>query len=540
MRKILFSFLVSLLVITLTHAQQVTHFAYIQTDNKQPFYIKWNNKVWSSSSTGYLILSKIKEQQINIVVGFPKNIYPEQSFVLSFNRNKDAGFLLKDFADKGWGLYNLQSFAVTYAAKETTTVKEEIVAVPVTNQPKQEETKSPFGDLLVQVTQDSTVKNITVEKPQPPVVKKEEPVKPKMDSVQKTTAKPDDKPIVGTVQKETKPDVKNTTGNDKKVDSLKAVVKNEEKPVVAEQKKEDKPVVKDMQKETIPVVKTTVADSNSKISPVAEVKTEEKKPVVTQPVKDEKVVVQEPVVKPQAEIPAVKSTINLFATNENAESYDYIYVTEDKTGSKDTVGISIQKEKVEIKPVINAESKDINKEQQKPEPKFIEIIADTSKKENEPVIMEPLKKNTLAKVADTISKDPAKNEVEQEKQQETKVVKGGKDTKELPKETAKVVMVNTDCKSMATEKDFMTLRKKMVSEDNDDDMVSAARKVFKTKCFTADQVKNLCVLFLKDEGKYKFLDAAYPYVYDTDNFKLLSSLLTEDYYVNRFKAMIKN
>ena len=101
-------------------------------------------------------------------------------------------------------------------------------------------------------------------------------------------------------------------------------------------------------------------------------------------------------------------------------------------------------------------------------------------------------------------------------------------------------MVNTDCKNMASDKDFIALRKKMAAEESDDDMVTAARKVFKTKCFTSEQVKNLCVLFLKDDGKYKFLDAAYPFVYDTDNFKQLGSLLTEEYYLNRFKAMIKN
>jgi hypothetical protein len=114
--------------------------------------------------------------------------------------------------------------------------------------------------------------------------------------------------------------------------------------------------------------------------------------------------------------------------------------------------------------------------------------------------------------------------------------------KETPKETPpakKVSMINSNCRSHANQDDFMKLRKKMAAEDNDDDMVDVARKIFKTKCFTAEQIKNLAVLFLKDDGRYKFFDAAYPYVSDTDNFASLESQLTDSYYINRFKAMLK-
>ena len=71
-----------------------------------------------------------------------------------------------------------------------------------------------------------------------------------------------------------------------------------------------------------------------------------------------------------------------------------------------------------------------------------------------------------------------------------------------------------------------------------DDMVTVARKVFKTRCFTVEQIKNLGVLFLKDDGKYKLFDAAYPFVSDSGNFSTLQSLLTDEYYINRFNAMI--
>ena len=78
----------------------------------------------------------------------------------------------------------------------------------------------------------------------------------------------------------------------------------------------------------------------------------------------------------------------------------------------------------------------------------------------------------------------------------------------------------------------------MAGEKNDDDMISEARKTFKTKCFSTVQIRNLSTLFLTDESKYKFFDAAYQYVSDLENFSTLQSALKEEYYINRFKAMI--
>lgn len=509
MRKFLFCLLVNVLVMTLTRAQIVTRFAYIQTENKQPFYVRWNNKVWSSSTTGYLILSKIKDQQINIVVGFPKNLYPEQTFTIVFPGNKDAGFLLKDFGNKGWVLYNLQSLSLVYAEKDPAeTGKETIAAGTLAGQKKVEEApNTPFGDLLVQVTQDSTIKNISVEKPQPPpVAKKEETVKPATDSVLKTVSKQDNKPV----SKEITSATKNVNEESVKIDSAQTTVKKENKPII------DNRTTKEITKAD----NETVGSAN-----------EEKQTVETNISKTPLVV--------------SKSSINLFANNENAGTYEYIYIVADKTGYSDTVHVSFEKEKQEIKPVVKTESdiqEPVNTEG-KPAPKFLDIIVDTSKRTTETKAVELVNKDSIVKTTDQAVKDSvvavvkSANPVDEKKVEEKVEIQP---VKEQAKEVSKAVMVNTDCKNMATEKDFMNLRKKMVAEDNEDDMITAARKVFKSKCFTTDQVKNLCVLFLKDEGKYKFLDAAYAYVYDTDNFKQLGSLLTDDYYINRFNAMIKN
>ena len=80
----------------------------------------------------------------------------------------------------------------------------------------------------------------------------------------------------------------------------------------------------------------------------------------------------------------------------------------------------------------------------------------------------------------------------------------------------------------------------MASETVDDDMIAEARKYFKSKCFTVLQLKNLSTLFLDDGGKYKFFDAAYTYVSDAENFINLQAELKDEYYTNRFKAMLRN
>ena len=78
----------------------------------------------------------------------------------------------------------------------------------------------------------------------------------------------------------------------------------------------------------------------------------------------------------------------------------------------------------------------------------------------------------------------------------------------------------------------------MASESSDDNMVNEAKKGFKIKCYSTEQIKNLSTLFLTEEGKYKFFDAAYSYVSDMPNFSSLQSELKSEYFLNRFKAMI--
>lgn len=102
----------------------------------------------------------------------------------------------------------------------------------------------------------------------------------------------------------------------------------------------------------------------------------------------------------------------------------------------------------------------------------------------------------------------------------------------------RAVIQNAKCKQVATNKDFMNLRKQMAAEANDNSMLNVALKKFRSTCFSTEQVKNLGSLFLGDEGKYKLYVAAYPFVLDLPEFASLQSELKDEYYISRFKAML--
>jgi hypothetical protein len=95
------------------------------------------------------------------------------------------------------------------------------------------------------------------------------------------------------------------------------------------------------------------------------------------------------------------------------------------------------------------------------------------------------------------------------------------------------------CRQTASDKELAGLKKRMVPLKDEDDMVALALKDFKQKCYTTEQVRNISFVFVRDEGRYKLLDAAYAYVYDPDNFVSLESLLSDPYFIHRFKALLK-
>jgi hypothetical protein len=72
-----------------------------------------------------------------------------------------------------------------------------------------------------------------------------------------------------------------------------------------------------------------------------------------------------------------------------------------------------------------------------------------------------------------------------------------------------------------------------------EDGLEMARKGMKIKCVQTAQVRKLALLFESQEDRYRLLDMAYRYTIDRQHYIRLSDLLTDPYYLNRFKAMLQ-
>ena len=382
--KSIFQLFFLLLATTALHAQQY-YFAYVQTDNKQPFYVKVNDKLLSSSASGYIVIPKLITGNYTVTFGFPKEQFPQQTINLNIAA-ADAGFILKDFGTKGWGLFNLETMQVAM----NNLAGNNIAPVVVVNEDVFNNTLSAAANT-----------DLSVSKKSAPVI-------------------------------------------------------------IAE------------------------------VKPVA-VKVEEK---VFQPNKVNS-------------IKKINSSVDI-----DGKSYTYVDGTGEKT---DTINVFIAANKIPELPEILKAVVVIKEE--KPQAieekanKFLDI--DMAKPEANQTIPENLKP-TQPIVTASISKQ-------------------NNEKKDKP-----VVSFNSDCKVMADDNAFLKLRKKMAASSSDDVMLDAAKKTFKSTCFSVEQVKNLSALFLNDTGKYNFFDASYPHIFDSQNFGTLQILLTDQYYISRFKAMIRN
>ncbi len=395
---------------SVSQAQQY-QFIYLQADNKQPFYVRINEKLYSSSSAGYLVIPKLKEGTHSLSVGFPKNEWPAQNLDVKI-AGKDLGFLLKNFENNKWGLFNFQTMEVVTVADGNSS-SASTIATTKTDQ---------FSNILADVVNTPSIKE-----------EKKEVV------IAATPAK-----VPTAVSAE---------------------------PLVVKTTEVAKPAAEPVVKESL-----DVADI-SKLSSITD--NEGMAMVYVDKFKDG------------------ADTIKIFIEAAT-------FAAPEPTKEKDLIAAS----KVEPKKKLEASNEDTGQSS----PKFIDItLTNPNEKEKAAEGERPAVIPTPNKV------DPAASET-----------------------SSKPLMINSDCKQLATEADFLKIRKKMTAESDDDDMVKAATKLFKQKCYSTDQVKNLSVLFLKDEGKYKLFDAAYPYIHDTQSFKLLESQLTDAYIITRFRAMIRN
>ncbi len=486
-----FSLLFILAFALATNAQQ-NHFVYLQTDNGNPFYVKLNNKILSSSSEGYIILPDIVSGVYQLKVGFPKKEYPEETFSISVG-DENEGYLIKHFDDKGLQLFNMETLALITGNRDTTS-RMMTIDTKDTN---------PFTKMLANVVKDSTIlqnHQVVVENP----------------------AKSLDTAKVAQV-------ATNTVSTS--LDTTTMVENNTTSP------------------SPNPVDTSTTA-TNTIITPASP--------------------------KDSSSVAASGSPVSKLLSRQDNDGLQMIYA--DASGDKsDTVRVFMPAEKDQSAKDSEATNKD-NFDFSANNNAYNTSV-DTSQLTITPTIIKSgnekkgfvLRKDTIATAADsaaigktaseqvfyigTKEKKETADEAEKNSSGEKKGLFSGliknakKESTEAPKPAENKIEVlpneaqasnaNSDCKAFADNEDFLRLRKKMASEDSKEGMIKVANKFFKSKCFSTSQIKDLSYLFLTDEGKYMFFDAAYAHTSDSGQYPTLESQIKDPYYQNRFEAMIK-
>ena len=563
---------------------QEKHFVFIQSDNNQAFYVQMNGKLYSSSGTGYMILSKLVKGTYTFIVGFPQNAFPEQSFECAID-TKDLGFNLKNFGDKGWGLFNLQTYEVVKATpantneapkiviEETPKVVEGEPVISFNTKPK--ETPKPI------VKQPNVVANTEVlntETITTPTIFKANIKDPNVKAAKINKPIPA-KPVV----------VKTVVAN--AVDTILAASKPIETVQVVEAVSYAKETIKEdgtfliyiaepdikIRKKAIVVVPNETVVATPPVNTIPLKAEDVLKIDVTKPeVKAIETSVEKTIVKDAVVINNAKSDVKKVNETKNEEGLSMTFVDE-KGQIKDTIQAVIPIAKMDT-PV--AKTNDSIVANEKPELKNENVVAKTENVIVKPVDR-PLVKTEVAKVKteeketkeasiDTlIKKEPimavtqppvsttpppvvvvefkpvivvkdtlVPQSVAYDSPLNDKNISNNVSSNEPVKPSTPLLIANR-CTALAFEEDYYRLRKKMLSQMSDEKMITEARKVYVTKCFTTAQVKALSVLFMSDEGRYKFFDASYSYVIDPEKFPALQSELIDAYYLGRFKAMLR-
>lgn len=484
-----------LLFISLEGICQQTYFMYIQHDQRKPFFVKLDRKIFSSTPAGYLILPKLSAGKIEMAIGFPKSADPDLKFTCSIDR-QDVGYLLRSFGEKGFGLFNLQTLDVVMqqAAPDAQDLAK---------------TGDPFAEKLANVVGDPSIV------PKKPVVVEPNPQPTPMTPVAET-------PIVSDT---------NATLVAKPEGSMepKPVGDSQETLVVAASSTTATPHIGRMQTELKPdgmsliyldSIGTSVDTIDVWIQTEALSLPAQPNPASSNPALESGTgaadsLVVAPTIPSSVTAPAIDSAggrpflqMELPSPHARVDSVRSDTVAVLTPAPIDSLVKHVPSATVVAEPTAKAE----------PPAAAITSVEVTT---NPPSETSPVQTNVEGPSNITPTPiEPAKTETEKVAQVDTR-------------------SLNSDCKALATDDDFLKLRKKMAGASDEDDMVATARKVMKQKCFTTQQVRNLGVLFLTEPSRYAFFDMAYAFVSDTGNYAALEDQLKDAYFINRFRALIR-
>lgn len=566
-------------------AQDQQYFVYIQSERSQPFYVRYDGKLLPSSDRGYLILSKMPAGTASLRIGFAKSDVPERQYLVRITGPGDQGYLLKQDGDRGYALFNLQTFAVIRPGEDK---KKEVVAAaetPAVEVPAQEAVPAPAVAANVTETVPATVPADTALVPAPPApVSEDEQKQAMMASLKKdldSTFPAKSGVAVGPGTRPVKQSNKFSQALDKVVsdDRPDDIVLEEPKAPVAAPAAENPAVApasevpasqkkKRRRRERDPLTEEEKALANSVLA-------EENKAAATDTAPQTITEVTPAVVPPASETAPVATTPAGETANPSAEP------------------VPAQAEPVkEDVPLTKKEKRQRKKKAE--DPAFIDFMdtgghqappagsvaapapategtsAETTTPapvpaEEAPVSSKKKKRSKLAEKIDTIDMTERPNNVvndptgyavsdlsidhPKESKKDKKRKKAADSvvtevaapvvTEDAPaSKSSSLKMINSDCGKVMDDDTFRKVLRKFVAGKDDEGMLDAFRKQTKGYCLESSQIKTLVQLMGTDDTRYRLLDLAYPKAYHSDEFAGLESLLSDNYYKGRFRAML--
>jgi hypothetical protein len=130
---------------------------HVQSENNQPFYVQWNGEIFPSSASGYLVVPQIPAGDYTIVIGFPKNQYPEYAYKCTVS-DRPIGFSLKLAVDNSWNLFDMVS--LTTIKGRLATPDEKALLKPLTEKKTIENTLANVQDSAAEKKGDTGIQKI--------------------------------------------------------------------------------------------------------------------------------------------------------------------------------------------------------------------------------------------------------------------------------------------------------------------------------------------------------------------------------------------
>ena len=502
---------VCLLLCGRIQAQEQHHFVYIQSEKGQPFYIKHNGKVLSSTERGYIIIPQLDKGTTPITVGFPQAGGGESQFYLKIAKN-DQGYLLKKSGETGYSLYDLQTFREIKSGDETAAT----AAAP----PEAADNIVPELDTARKEMMSNLQKDLETTFADKAIVtgpdRHDEPAK-----TSSSFASALDKVVVSSPDRNVLP-----------VEAAPVAVAPVETPVAAET-----PVVK----------KSKGRKRRGERAPL----TEEEQAILSEVLAEEgKTAAMEAAEEGANTVPAAEPVKKKKKHKARSGDPDFIEFQDDNAQPADPVAAApapIVAPEVTDVPVTQEEERPSRKKKKRS--KLFDdtehpanIITDSSgygvayaspaASEDEPVKNRKRKKHRDEEAAATVDAAgaPVGAEVTPDIAADEPVAR--------KKKPADARLINTDCTNIMNEATFHKLLRKFVAAKSDDGMIDVFRKQTRNYCLETSQVKILGQLLTGDDTRYRLLDLAYSKTYDTEKYSSLENLLTDNYYKGRFKAMV--